>query len=78
MTMDVPPNSLPMRGTPGPFGSIDMGGMFAVLKVRENPTEDTEGWYVHPPGTVAGKADPGRMDTDGIVPADGTGALFSR
>jgi hypothetical protein len=29
MDMPFPENSLPMRGTtPGPFGSIDMGGMF--------------------------------------------------
>ncbi len=35
MSMPVPDNSLPMRGTPGPFGNIDMGGMFTMLKVRE-------------------------------------------
>jgi FtsP/CotA-like multicopper oxidase with cupredoxin domain len=68
MKMPIPANSLPMRSTPGPFGSIDMGGMFTVLKVRENPDEaDPAGWYAHPPGTVASKADPARMSADGIV-----------
>ena len=54
MTMPMPPNSLPMRGGPGPFGYVDMGGMFTVLKVRERPsTADAAGWYRHPTGTVA-------------------------
>jgi FtsP/CotA-like multicopper oxidase with cupredoxin domain len=66
MEMDFPTNSLPMRGTPGPFGSIDMGGMFTVLKVRENPAEDPDGWYRHPAGTVAGRADATRMKADGL------------
>jgi hypothetical protein len=67
MEMPLPPNSTPMRSTPGPFSSIDMGGMFTVLKVRERPTEaDEHGWYAHPEGTVAGPADPARMRDDGI------------
>jgi hypothetical protein len=67
MDMPVPPNSTPMRGTPGPFGSIDMGGMFTVVKVRERPNEaDEAGWYAHPEGTVAGPADPVRMEADGV------------
>ena len=36
MTMPIPANSLRMRGALGPFGHIDMGGMFAVLKVRND------------------------------------------
>lgn len=68
MDMPIPPNSLPMKGGPGPFGSIDMGGMFTILKVRDEPDKaDPAGWYVHPPGTVAEKADPARMQADGIV-----------
>jgi FtsP/CotA-like multicopper oxidase with cupredoxin domain len=67
MRMPVPQNSLPMRGGPGPFGSIDMGGMFTVLKVRENPDHaDPNGWYEHPSGTVAELADAARMQADGI------------
>ena len=31
-----------------------MGGMFTILKVRDNPDrEDGPGWYEHPAGTVA-------------------------
>lgn len=55
MRMPVPENSTPMRGGEGPFGTIDMGGMFTVLKVRSALDEETEGgWYLHPRGTVAG------------------------
>jgi hypothetical protein len=68
MGMPIPPNSLPMRGAAGPFGYIDMGGMFTVLKVREDPARaDPAGWYAHPKGSVAGPADPERMRADGIV-----------
>ena len=44
-----------MTGT-GPFGPIEMGGMFTTLKVRRglgaNDDKDP-GWYAHPEGTVA-------------------------
>jgi FtsP/CotA-like multicopper oxidase with cupredoxin domain len=67
MEMDIPNNSLPMKGAMGPFGYIDMGGMFTVLKVREDPASaDPNGWYTHPAGTVAGPADPARLAQDGI------------
>lgn len=68
MEMPIPPNSLPMRGGPGPFSYIDMGGMFTVLKVRDDPHADPNGWYRHPAGTVAGPADPARMAADGLDP----------
>lgn len=75
MQMPIPDNSLPMRGGPGPFGYIDMGGMFTVLKVREDPeAADPEGWYSHPAGTVAGPADPDRMRADGVAPLHRGGA----
>jgi manganese oxidase len=68
MEMDIPPNSLPMRGGPGPFSYIDMGGMFTLIKVRERAdAADPAGWYPHPPGSVATIADPTRMKKDGIV-----------
>lgn len=68
MRMPIPPNSLPMRGAPGPFGYIDMGGMFTVLKVREDPTTaDPAGWYEYPKGSVAQRADEARASADGIV-----------
>jgi hypothetical protein len=69
MGMPVPANSIPMKGGKGPFGAIDMGGMFTVLKVRDNPAaEDGTGWYQHPRGTVAEQAEPARMTADGIDP----------
>lgn len=58
--MGRPPNTLPMLGGEGPFGPIEMGGMFTILKVRES-LEDLPpdgGWYAPPPGTVARKVEP--------------------
>ncbi len=56
MQMPLPDNTLPMMSGAGPFGPLEMGGMFTVLKVREglarNDYKDP-GWYKHPPGTVA-------------------------
>ncbi|WP_437723593.1 multicopper oxidase family protein [Sorangium sp. So ce861] len=70
MSMPMPPNSLPMKGGNGPFSYIDMGGMFTVLKVREEPDKaDPNGWYTHPAGTVAGPAAAERMRADGIEPS---------
>jgi manganese oxidase len=52
--MAVPHNSIPMRGGQGPFGAIDMGGMFTIVKVRERLIAGEDpGWYAHPDGTVA-------------------------
>jgi manganese oxidase len=69
MGMPVPENSIPMKGGRGPFGTIDMGGMFTILKVRDNPdAENGRGWWKHPKGTVAERADPARMKSDGIDP----------
>ena len=57
MTMKVPRNSLPMVGLQGKHGYVDMGGMFTILKVRENLTSyDDPGWYENPPGTLASLA----------------------
>ena len=38
MGMPAPANSIPMLGAPGKYGYIDMGGMFTILKVRDNLT----------------------------------------
>ena len=55
MEMGAPRNSIPMKGGEGPFGRVDMGGMFTVVKVREGITNYSDpGWYRHPAGTVAG------------------------
>jgi hypothetical protein len=67
MEMPIPDNSLPMRGAPGPFGYIDMGGMFTFLKVRDElEPEDITGFYRYPAGSVVQKADPARLAADGI------------
>jgi FtsP/CotA-like multicopper oxidase with cupredoxin domain len=58
MGMPLPENTLPMMMGEGPFGPLEMGGMFTVIKVRENLDRDDyrdPGWYKHPPGTVAWK-----------------------
>jgi hypothetical protein len=56
MEMALPDNTLPMMGGQGPFGPMEMGGMFTVVKVREGLARDSysdPGWYAHPKGTVA-------------------------
>ena len=51
-------NTLPMMTGEGPFGPIEMGGMFTVMKIREGITSyEDPGWYEHPEGTVAWKHD---------------------
>jgi FtsP/CotA-like multicopper oxidase with cupredoxin domain len=70
MGMSVPRNSIPMLGAPGKHDYIDMGGMFTILKVRENLTSyDDPGWYDNPPGTLAALAGNEEMQRDlGFVP----------
>jgi FtsP/CotA-like multicopper oxidase with cupredoxin domain len=54
--MKGPENTLAMMAGKGPFGNIEMGGMFTVLKVRDDqaPGDFSDpGWYRNPPGTVA-------------------------
>ena len=54
MNMQGPPNTLPMMGGQGQFGPIGMGGMFTVVKIREDISSyDDPGPYKNPPGTVA-------------------------
>lgn len=56
MEMPLPENTLPMMTGEGPFGGLDMGGMFTTLKVRPGQARDDytdPGWYQHPKGTVA-------------------------
>jgi FtsP/CotA-like multicopper oxidase with cupredoxin domain len=56
MEMPIPENTLPMMTGQGPFGAIGMGGMFTVVKVRDNVQPGVysdPGWYEHPPQTVA-------------------------
>lgn len=55
--MNFPTNLSPI-GNPGPFGVIELGGMFTILKVRDELTNYGDpGWYQHPVGTVAESID---------------------
>ena len=44
-----------MMAGEGPFGTVAMGGMFTILKVRDVLDEENVEWYQNPPGTVAHK-----------------------
>ena len=69
--MPGPENTLPMMGGVGPFGNLEMGGMFTVLKVRDRManTYADPGWYEHPRGTLAYRvASPEASESQ---PADG-------
>jgi hypothetical protein len=53
--MSGPQNTLPMMMGKGPFGNIEMGGMFTVVKIRDHLVsyDIDPGWYRHPAGSVA-------------------------
>jgi manganese oxidase len=56
MEMPLPDNTLPMMTGHGPFGPMEMGGMFTVVKVREGLARGDykdPGWYRQPAGSVA-------------------------
>jgi manganese oxidase len=56
MEMPLPDNTLPMMTGTGQFGPMEMGGMFTVVRVREDLARGDyrdPGAYKHPPGTVA-------------------------
>jgi hypothetical protein len=73
MEMPIPDNTAPMMTGEGPFGSVEMGGMFSVLKVRrdQKPGDYKDpGWFKHPAGTVAHEyigplAEPARFKAEG-------------
>jgi FtsP/CotA-like multicopper oxidase with cupredoxin domain len=68
MAMDKPRNSISMVGGDGPYGTIDMGGMFTLLKVRDRLTGDGDpGWY-KPRTEVAAEASADELARDGIAP----------
>jgi hypothetical protein len=53
-----------MMAGEGPFGPVEMGGMFTVLKVRAGITSyEDPGWYEHPKGTQARKVEPAADQT---------------
>jgi FtsP/CotA-like multicopper oxidase with cupredoxin domain len=56
--MALPENTLPMMLGEGPYGPVEMGGMFTMLKVRaeQKPGDYSDpGWYQAPAGTMARK-----------------------
>jgi FtsP/CotA-like multicopper oxidase with cupredoxin domain len=73
MEMPLPDNTVPMMTGQGPFGSVEMGGMFTVVKVRadQKPGDyKNTGWFKHPTGTVAYELkgelpDPARFQSEG-------------
>jgi len=56
MDMPLPKNTLPMMMGNGQFGSLEMGGMFTTVKVRDGLAKNdykNPGDYKNPSGTVA-------------------------
>jgi FtsP/CotA-like multicopper oxidase with cupredoxin domain len=56
MEMPLPDNTLPMMTGSGPYGPVEMGGMFTTLKVRrdQKPGDYRDpGWFKQPAGTQA-------------------------
>ena len=84
MEMQIPDNTAPMMTGTGPYGPVEMGGMFTMLKVRKDqPHGDYKdpGWYQQPAGTQAFEwtgalAEPARFKADDKVEA-GNNALPS-
>ena len=79
MEMPLPDNTHPMMTGTGPFGPLEMGGMFTTLKVRANqPAGDYSdpGHFNQPPGTrayewqgaPANTPRPARADAPGTAP----------
>lgn len=68
MGMAVPKNSIPMVGGKGAYDTITMGGMFTIVKVRNELAsyEQDPGWYQMPPGTQATVAKPEDLARDGV------------
>ena len=59
MQMPLTEHTLPMMSGNGPFGPIEMGGMFTLVKIRKDqkPGDYRDpGWYQHPQGSVAQEA----------------------
>jgi len=60
MVMPGPDNTLPMISGKGQFGPAEMGGMFSLVKIREDLARNDyrdPGQYAHPQGSVAHDVD---------------------
>ncbi len=65
MEMPLPDNTVPMMTGQGPYGPLEMGGMFTVVKVRrDQPVGDYKdpGWYQQPANSMA-------FEYKGVAPA---------
>jgi hypothetical protein len=80
MGMPVPDNSLPMVGGRGQYDYITMGGMFTILKVRDQlPADGSDpGWYQSPPGTLAEPASADGLRRDGLAFAAAAAQMEAR
>jgi manganese oxidase len=74
MTVPLPGNTLPMMTGNGPYGDIEMGGMFTVMKIRADLAHGDyrdPGWYKAPPGSVAylwqGEAPPAERGGEAMI-----------
>jgi hypothetical protein len=71
--MPLPENTAPMMTGQGPYGSVEMGGMFSVLKVRSDQAPgdySNSGWFQQPEGTQASPVD---LDELALVLSDDPG-----
>jgi len=67
MGMPQPKNSIAMLGGKGPYGPIEMGGMFTIIKIRDHLGDAADAsWYAAPAGTVATEATADELARDGI------------
>jgi FtsP/CotA-like multicopper oxidase with cupredoxin domain len=68
--MPGPTNTLPMMMGEGQFGNIEMGGMFTVLKVRNDTASyEDPGWYPFPPGSAARRVAGPNADGSALRPS---------
>jgi FtsP/CotA-like multicopper oxidase with cupredoxin domain len=77
MEMQIPENTAPMMTGQGPFGGVEMGGMFSILKVRKDqkPGDYKDpGWYPQPKGTQAFEWK-GALPDPARFAAEGTGTM---
>ncbi len=72
MEMPLPDNTFPMMTGTGPYGALEMGGMFTTLKVRAGLARGDyrdPGHYAQPPGTQAREWKGADASTGGLPPA---------
>ena len=77
MEMEIPENTTPMMTGTGPYGSVEMGGMFTMLKVRKDQKAGDykdPGWYKQPAGTQAFEWT-GALQEPARFKAESTGAM---